>query len=254
MKCPKCGFNSFEFLDSCKKCGAEFGSFKQSHGISPVILRSGTVSATAPAPDSVPEPAPAETTVTEQADTGFSWSAPEETPVQERDVQQDDTFDFSLSEPADAEPANDGSLNDFSFEEQPEPDMPGQEPGFGEAFRDEFSFDDSSREIPAAGMADSNMTEAAGYGEDLLDPLSLSAEADKEGENAVMNEFDFSSLEDVPTQEVASATAAEDELFSFEDIPVQETPREKKPAQDLDDFDKEFKEIFSFEETKENDK
>lgn len=253
MKCPKCGFNSFEFLDSCKKCGAEFGSFKQTHGISAVILRSGAVSAEASVPDSVPEPAPAVTTATVEENTGFSWSAAEETLATESGSKQDEVFDFSFSEPAEAEPANDSMFNEFSFEEQPEPAMPEQTPGIGEGFRDEFSFDEPSQEIPAAGTADSTMTEASGYGEDLLDPLNLSAEADKEGENAVMNEFDFSSLDDVPPQEAASAGAAEDEIFSFEETPAPEKPQENKPAADLDDFDKEFKEIFSFEETKEED-
>ncbi len=252
MKCPKCGFNSFEFLDSCKKCGADFGAFKQSHGISPVVLRPSAVPAAAPV--SVPEPAPVEASAKEQPESDFSWSAPEEPTSPESGSKQDDTFDFSFSEPAEEKPVIDGSSSGFSFEEEPEPAMPEQEPGFGEAFRDEFSFDDAPREIPSAGIADSDAAGAAGYGEDLLDPLSLSAEADKEGENAVMNEFDLSSLEDVPTQEVASAAEAEDELFSFEEIPSPEKQEEKKPAQGLDDFDKEFKEIFSFEETKENDK
>jgi len=54
MKCPKCGFNSFEFLESCKKCGAGFGSFKQTHGISPVILRSGSALAAAAVPGFTP--------------------------------------------------------------------------------------------------------------------------------------------------------------------------------------------------------
>jgi len=254
MKCPKCGFNSFEFLAACKKCGADLGAFKQSHGISPVILRPSAVPAAAPAPDSVPETAPVEAGAKEQPESGFSWSAPEEPTAPGSGMKQDDTFDFNFSEPGEEKPVNDESFGGFSFEEQPEPAMPEPEPGSGAAFRDEFSFDDSPGEIPAAETAESDTAGAAGYGEDLLDPLSLSAEADQERENAVMNEFDLSSPEDVPTQEAASAAAAEDAMFSFEEIPLPEKHAEKKPAQGLDDFDKEFKEIFSFEETKEHDK
>lgn len=40
MKCPKCGFNSFEFLDSCKKCGSALTPFKQDLGIRAVVLPS----------------------------------------------------------------------------------------------------------------------------------------------------------------------------------------------------------------------
>lgn len=251
MKCPKCGFNSFEFLESCKKCGAEFGSFKQSHGINPVILRPGAVPAAAPAADVIPEPAAAEAMETVQEDADFSWSAPEETPAPQSGMDQADAFDFSLTEPVDAEPAEDSASGNFSFEEQPEPAIDEQAPGFGDAFRDEFSFDDSPLDLSAADTGDGQMAEAGGYGEDLLDPLSLSAEADKEGENAVLNEFDFSSLEAEQPQEAAPAAAAEDEFFVFEEIPAPEKPQEQKPAAGLDDFDKEFKEIFAFEETME---
>lgn len=33
MKCPKCGFHSFEFLDQCKKCGLELGEHKKKYNI-----------------------------------------------------------------------------------------------------------------------------------------------------------------------------------------------------------------------------
>lgn len=29
MKCPKCGYNSFEYLETCKKCGQGLGEHKQ---------------------------------------------------------------------------------------------------------------------------------------------------------------------------------------------------------------------------------
>lgn len=38
MKCPKCGFNSFEYYDSCKKCSSDLISYKQTHSITPLIL------------------------------------------------------------------------------------------------------------------------------------------------------------------------------------------------------------------------
>jgi hypothetical protein len=41
MKCPKCGFNSFEYLDSCKKCGNDLAAFKASLGIQPVVMPPG---------------------------------------------------------------------------------------------------------------------------------------------------------------------------------------------------------------------
>lgn len=38
MKCPKCGFNSFEYYDSCKKCSSDLISYKQTYSITPLVL------------------------------------------------------------------------------------------------------------------------------------------------------------------------------------------------------------------------
>lgn len=38
MKCPKCGFNSFEFYDSCKKCSSDLTGYKQTHSITSIVL------------------------------------------------------------------------------------------------------------------------------------------------------------------------------------------------------------------------
>ncbi len=38
MRCPKCGYNSFDHLDSCKKCGKDLVEFKQSYGIKSILF------------------------------------------------------------------------------------------------------------------------------------------------------------------------------------------------------------------------
>ncbi len=38
MRCPKCGYNSFDHLDSCKKCGKDLVEFKQNFGIKSVLF------------------------------------------------------------------------------------------------------------------------------------------------------------------------------------------------------------------------
>lgn len=38
MKCPKCGFNSFEYYDSCKKCSGDLIGYKQTYSITSVVL------------------------------------------------------------------------------------------------------------------------------------------------------------------------------------------------------------------------
>ncbi len=38
MRCPKCGYNSFDYLDSCKKCGKDLVEFKQRYGLKSILL------------------------------------------------------------------------------------------------------------------------------------------------------------------------------------------------------------------------
>jgi hypothetical protein len=45
MKCPKCGYHSFEYLDTCKKCQANLNAFKTTHKIVPVIAPRATAAA-----------------------------------------------------------------------------------------------------------------------------------------------------------------------------------------------------------------
>lgn len=42
MRCPKCGYNSFDYLDSCKKCGKDLVEFKQRFGIKSVLFPGAT--------------------------------------------------------------------------------------------------------------------------------------------------------------------------------------------------------------------
>jgi uncharacterized RDD family membrane protein YckC len=38
MKCPKCSYTSFDYLESCKKCGKDLTEFKQRFGITSVLF------------------------------------------------------------------------------------------------------------------------------------------------------------------------------------------------------------------------
>jgi hypothetical protein len=38
MKCPKCGYNSFEFYDSCTKCSNDLTGFKDTYGLKSIVL------------------------------------------------------------------------------------------------------------------------------------------------------------------------------------------------------------------------
>ena len=54
MKCPKCGYNSFDYLDSCKKCGKDLVEFKQRFGIKSVLFPGAAgISAATPEEDDI---------------------------------------------------------------------------------------------------------------------------------------------------------------------------------------------------------
>lgn len=38
MKCPKCGYNSFEYYDRCKKCSDDLIGYKHIHNITPLVI------------------------------------------------------------------------------------------------------------------------------------------------------------------------------------------------------------------------
>jgi len=38
MKCPKCGYNSFEYHSFCNKCSADFSTYKQTYNITSIVL------------------------------------------------------------------------------------------------------------------------------------------------------------------------------------------------------------------------
>lgn len=88
MKCPKCGYHSFDYLDSCKKCGEGLAEHKQKFNLHGFISPGQSVVA-------APEP------VVDQSDEE------EEAPA---DGSIDFGFDFLDEEPAVGEPAKKISL------------------------------------------------------------------------------------------------------------------------------------------------
>lgn len=106
MKCPKCGYNSFEFNDTCKRCSQDLTGYKETYGLKPLVLppeaRSAMAAAlvTEPEPEAVPQQAPAP-----PADM-FSFELPETKPTPPpRAAGTDDMFTFS--EPPAATPPTD---------------------------------------------------------------------------------------------------------------------------------------------------
>jgi hypothetical protein len=252
MKCPKCGYNSFEFLNACKKCGAEFVSFKKSHRISPVILTPGGAqemrtapvetipSAMAVAPV-VPDFAP------ESAGDDFSWETSSEPAVADREESPFSGFDLGFQDTAEGG-TKEKAFTGFSFSDEPADQHPVQTPTPESDGLDEFTFEEALGEETEISPLDMKFEEAdsgpEGY-ENLLE-LNSFEETDTAGDtgSAQKKDFEADDFSFIPEP------ALEDFFQAEEEGETVATPlTEKKPQPNLADFDKEFEQIFSLGES-----
>lgn len=111
MKCPKCNYTSFDYLDTCKKCGKDLTEHKEKFNLRSLLFASGAGTgaaageAAAAADDSfgfdfMEDSGGAETAM--GADDGFVL---DETNADFADNEEDDGFSFDNSD-------------DFNFEEE----------------------------------------------------------------------------------------------------------------------------------------
>ena len=98
MKCPKCGFNSFEFYDSCKKCAGDLTGYKQAHSITSIVLPHEAKEKLATEFRSSEGTAEHVNDIVEAHDDMFSFNLPEDSPVSP-DHRNDDPFDFDEPSP-----------------------------------------------------------------------------------------------------------------------------------------------------------
>ena len=104
MLCPKCSFTTFDYADSCKKCGYDLKSYRESKGIS----ASKPVSRPAPKPEKKIEAAPIDLGVSESSEPVFTTPNIEEPSMQTAEASFDEGFaappppisEESVSEPA----------------------------------------------------------------------------------------------------------------------------------------------------------
>ena len=127
MKCPKCGYNSFEHLDDCKKCGQDLTAHKAKFNLR------GFFSAGQAAPPAAPEATMDEALETEETpgeesvDFGFDFLDEEEDQIAPSkkgiDLGEDDN-DVSIEQPfgVDGEtvPADEINNDDTPKEKKPE--------------------------------------------------------------------------------------------------------------------------------------
>jgi predicted nucleic acid-binding Zn-ribbon protein len=107
MKCPKCGYNSFEYHSICKRCSADFGAYKQTHNITSIVL---------------PPEARAK-----KAEEFRSASSADEHPVESVETEEEMfSFDLPGNAAPSPSPAVSQSYDPFNFDDDPPKAVPQQ--------------------------------------------------------------------------------------------------------------------------------
>ena len=160
MKCPKCGYNSFEHLSACKKCNADLTAYKDSLGIRAVVLPAflQQQAQTAPVPPAAIEPEGV-------SDELFSWDIADDTAAATEPM----TFDPVVA-PGEDPPASPGDFS-FSFDDLPE---------------SSFASEADSSPAPAGSQVGDELTSFAG----MLETIDREVPAP-----ALADEFSFGDLE-----------------------------------------------------------
>jgi len=110
MKCPKCGYNSFEYYDSCKKCSTDLTGFKRTYSIVPLVLPLEAKEKLVSEFQSAESEAEEAGSDVEIHDDIFSFNLPNDSPSTSSELN-DDPFNFD-------EPAADiKQANSVEFEE-----------------------------------------------------------------------------------------------------------------------------------------
>ena len=213
MRCPKCGYNSFDYLDSCKKCGKDLTEHKQRFGIVSVLFPGQVEPQEAVAPledESSLEEAVAVATAaaTAEVQSEAEENVAPEPPSEESGEGADFGFDFM----GDSEEEEDLSFDEL-FEEAPsDEDVEESLPSPEEEAGDEFAFDLDDAETDAVDEAELE----SDFG---FDPAS-------EGEEKAADDFSFEP-DDVSFEKEEDAGAEEDPKDPF-DLP-ESAPAEQAP-------------------------
>ncbi|MBV5339937.1 MAG: hypothetical protein J0665_10340 [Deltaproteobacteria bacterium] len=93
MKCPKCGYNSFEYYDSCKKCSSDLTGYKLTYSITPVLLPQAAKEKLAAEMRSAESATHQVSEIAETHDDIFSFDLPDDSPSVPAG-RNDDPFNF----------------------------------------------------------------------------------------------------------------------------------------------------------------
>ncbi|MFZ3209224.1 MAG: hypothetical protein WA140_10375 [Geobacteraceae bacterium] len=171
MKCPKCGYNSFEFLDNCKKCGGDLGTFKKSFGLRGLAFSLKPTPSADVATSIVPRPESDARTkqLTEAAPVDIlDWPPVEPTPPLRETGASPPGFDLGLTELQGAREST------SPFGDDPLDAAGESSEGGGEGYGD-FSFEETGNEFQSPQavpdgqpLADDNLTDGEFEMEDFF--------------------------------------------------------------------------------------
>lgn len=186
MKCPKCGYTSFDYLDSCKKCNNALGEFKTRYGLRSLLFPNRTQQPMATVAAGALPAALAAAETSDSSDFGYDFDS--ETPV-----AAPAALSAAVAQPAPAAPAEDGFDFDSDWDAPAAP---------VEAADDSFDF-----------MADSPEASPgfAGLGDDL--DLDLGDDPTPAAAEVSAFEFDDSWGQAAPEQPPAIVTGLDEEAL-----------------------------------------
>ena len=211
MRCPKCGFNSFDHLEACKKCGKDLADYKNKFNIKSVLLAGGISEEEKP----VEVEESLEIDVAIPPETGSGPGATIEEPAEESD-----DLNFGFMENSDKNPE---PLFDKLFEETlPDPQAEADDFFLDDGLDDPsaFDLDDPKREETDLGLTKDESSDKEGSMETNLgldrnpdDPFLSGKKTDDEEE--IDRPFDYT--EALQTEELPSTS----EEYSSPDSEVQ---------------------------------
>ncbi len=176
MKCPKCGYTSFESYDSCRKCSNDLTEFKKLHGLSALVLPTAIRASMA---EELGVRQADKATSSDSQDDMFSFNLQKEeaaSPVAEPDAPTDpfainapstSAIQFSFDTPSsssDQDPF--ASLLENPTSSKPEVTTPKQ-PASPAFELNNFSWDDT----PVPGTSETKGAEQGGFDDDGFDKL-----------------------------------------------------------------------------------
>lgn len=222
MKCPKCGYTSFDYLESCKKCNNALGEFKTKYGLRSLLFPHRTqkpaaaVTPTLAAATATPALVAA-TETSDSTDFGYDFGAdaPIAAPLPAPATPAVDDFDFDSDWNAPAEPlastVTPAEDADDSFDFMADSPEPG--PGFS-ALGDELDL--GAEPTPLAGAEETAFEFDDGWGESTLEqaPATVASPSEEALPEFAAETFDF-------TEDGAATALSFSDEFDFTD---DETP------------------------------